>query len=50
MKIFKAPEEWEKYRKENPNSISVFLAGSIEGDTAEKWQDIVTKELKLENI
>lgn len=27
------------------NSYSVFLAGSIEGDTAQKWQDIVIEKL-----
>ena len=28
------------------NRYSVFLAGSIEGDTAQKWQDIVIEKLK----
>lgn len=40
MKVITAPEELKLN-----NSYSVFLAGSIEGDTAKKWQDIVIEDL-----
>ena len=50
MKLFKAPEDWKKYKQENPDLPIVFLAGSIEGDTAEKWQDKVSESLKDYNI
>lgn len=40
MKEFKAPN------KNDSNFFSIFLAGSIDMDKAEKWQDVVVKELK----
>ena len=40
MKVITAPEELKLN-----NSYSIFLAGSIEGDTAKKWQDIVIEDL-----
>ncbi|MFK7814255.1 MAG: nucleoside 2-deoxyribosyltransferase domain-containing protein [Maribacter sp.] len=41
MKVITAPEKLIL-----ENSYSVFLAGSIEGDTAQKWQDIVIETFK----
>lgn len=40
MNVIKAPEELTIN-----NQYSVFLAGSIEGDTATNWQDIVIENL-----
>lgn len=40
MNVITAPE---KYMLNN--RYSVFLAGSIEGDTAQKWQDVVIENL-----
>ncbi|TMM55748.1 hypothetical protein FEE95_13890 [Maribacter algarum] len=44
MNVITAPE------KLLLNSYSVFLAGSIEGDTAQKWQDIVIERLASKQV
>ncbi len=41
MKVITAPEALDL-----KGSYSVFLAGSIEGDTVQRWQDIVIEKLK----
>ncbi|WP_438712074.1 nucleoside 2-deoxyribosyltransferase domain-containing protein [Aquimarina muelleri] len=43
MNVIKAPEELTIN-----NQYSIFLAGSIEGDTATKWQDMVIENLSNE--
>lgn len=40
MRVITAPEKFG-----SANDFSLFLAGSIEGDTAHKWQDIVIEKL-----
>ncbi|WP_103866145.1 nucleoside 2-deoxyribosyltransferase domain-containing protein [Aquimarina sp. I32.4] len=45
MNVIEAPEEVNIN-----NQFSVFLAGSIEGDKATKWQDIVIQNLTKEEI
>ena len=42
--IVKAPEKFELNKK------SIFLAGSIEQDTAENWQDRISRELQDKDI
>lgn len=39
MKVFKPPNSYPRLEEEYPHTPVVFLAGSIEMDTAEKWQD-----------
>ncbi len=41
MKVITAPEAFDF-----KDGYSIFLAGSIEGDTAQRWQDIVIEKLK----
>jgi len=45
MQVITAPEELVSH-----NQTSVFLAGSIESDTAKKWQDIVIDRLSNEKV
>ncbi|WP_108869188.1 nucleoside 2-deoxyribosyltransferase domain-containing protein [Aquimarina aquimarini] len=45
MNVIEAPEEVNIN-----NQFSVFLAGSIEGDKATKWQDIIIQNLTKEEI
>lgn len=47
VKMYKAPEPYECTTEE----ITIFLAGSIEMDTAEKWQDRILENFKdFDNI
>lgn len=45
MKVIEAPNQLDIN-----NQFSVFLAGSIEGDTAQKWQDIVIENLSKDEV
>ncbi|WP_103068217.1 nucleoside 2-deoxyribosyltransferase domain-containing protein [Aquimarina sediminis] len=45
MKVIEAPGQLDI-----KNQFSVFLAGSIEGDIAQKWQDVVIANLSKEEI
>lgn len=45
MKLITAPE-----RIEETNELTVFLAGSIEGDTAKQWQQIIIDALSDKEV
>lgn len=45
MKLVKAPESYTL-----ENTYAIFLAGSIEGDTAANWQEEITTALSSEDV
>lgn len=45
MKLVKAPESYTL-----KNTYAIFLAGSIEGDTAANWQEEITTALSSEDV
>lgn len=50
MDVYTAPERVPHIKLAVSKAQSVFLAGSIEMDTAEKWQDKVIKALENSDV